>query len=798
MGRFDNRIFASFNTLFSRIINNTNATIVGPTTTLTGEFPQVVSFERLYEYYNGWPQIKRSMDMIHQKFMGSGIKITSNNEEFNDFIKRWWQITNANSKWSMFFLSAFITGNGLMERQFAPDVQGAGGMVLANIEQVPMQTIFNIYRDQFGNDLKMVQSIDGIFKEIDPQYYIRMTINNPDRQAFGKSEFYSVAAPRKITNVVDPMTQQPQNPDRVTQGILDAEAELVDAQVEIKKIVARPKIFGYFPGMPADQLQQMEKEMSDPNNKKYFWAMSKKGEIAEAQISDVGKFDKYQEDLNDLISLAGGFPEKIITNPGGFSYASSITPMDNIDEKMALMRIEGAELIMDGLLRPLAMSFGFDGFDTFDVQVLFMPSIRKLKFEEVLQIPDELVPILEKREFLKDLEIPLNDELFEKSKEEAMQLALAQQPVAEPTDDKKPEDSSAPKITTPPGGETPEKSPVQKDAPTPGMGSAEYLMRNPKMFETYIQGLVAQQMNQERLLSSPVAPSPEDSINNTTSDRDPNAKVPDEDKELSLKDKLPNSPQPPTDIVATAPSQDEPPKVTDPTVVDLLQTENPPSTQTPSNNEPVQQGTIDPEAIPAPNSTEEPKGPGDVGTFLPDETGYGDNPDLAEANPGQGTQNVNQGSVPQKGQGIGPIRPTIVTEPPEVTTEPEETLEPGQFFFTKGDKPNETPNDAHPNVMNEEPIVEEPPDKSQLVGDIPPAFTGGLPPVGLGDNPEESDSRGLTLPITPAESPSNIPDNPNQQDPKKNLKRQQNQKVTKKKQTKEKKIKRHGKERTKK
>ena len=92
MGFFDNRIFASFNTLFSRVVNNSNATIVGPTTTLTGEFPQEVSFERLYEYYYGWPQIKRSVDVQHQKFMGSGIKITSNNPEFNDFIERWWKI----------------------------------------------------------------------------------------------------------------------------------------------------------------------------------------------------------------------------------------------------------------------------------------------------------------------------------------------------------------------------------------------------------------------------------------------------------------------------------------------------------------------------------------------------------------------------------------------------------------------------------------------------------------------------------------------------------------------------------
>lgn len=377
-----NRIFASFNTLFSRIVNKPNASILGPTKTLTGEFPDQVSFERLYEFYNGWPQIKRSIDVEHQKFIGAGIKVTSNDERFNNFVKMWWETVNADRKLSEFFLSAMITGNGLMERQFTEDGK------LGNIEHIPMQTIFRIFRDQFGNDLKLVQVVDGVFKEIDPQYYMRWALNNPDRQAFGKSEFFSLAAPRRITARVDPMTGEPSNPERTMISLLDAQAKLQNAEVQIKDKMAKPRVFASFPGMPSDQLQKLEAELDDPNSDKYIWAFNKEAKMAEAQINPATKFDRYGENVDNMISLGSGFPEKIITNPGGFSFASSQTPMDVIDQHTGTLQVEASELIVDQLLRPLADTWGFDHFDDMEVVVTFMPSIRRLRMEEILAFPD--------------------------------------------------------------------------------------------------------------------------------------------------------------------------------------------------------------------------------------------------------------------------------------------------------------------------------------------------------------------------------------------------------------------------
>ena len=60
-------------------------------------------------------------------------------------------------------------------------------------------------------------------------------INNPDRQAFGKSEFHSLASPRPVTAKVDAVTGEAINPDRTLRPLLDAQAILQNSEVEIKE-----------------------------------------------------------------------------------------------------------------------------------------------------------------------------------------------------------------------------------------------------------------------------------------------------------------------------------------------------------------------------------------------------------------------------------------------------------------------------------------------------------------------------------------------------------------------------------
>ena len=487
-------LFQSFNSFLNIILRKKNAVVVGPHKQLVGEFPEDVTFQRYYEYYAGWDQIKRSIDTQHQKFMGSGIKITSNNEKFDKFVKEWWEITNAEKKFSDFFLSTFITGNGIMERQYTDEGK------IGNIEHIPMTTIFKIFRDSWGNEIKLQQIVDGVFMDLDPKYYIHWTINNPDRQAFGKSEFHTLAAPRRITQKVDPSSGQAINPDRTMTSLLDAQAKLQNAEVEIKDKMSKPRIFASFPGMPQDQLAKLEGELSDQNTDKFIWAFNKEASMAEANISGATKFDRYGENIDQHIDLGTGFGSKVVTNPGSFGYASTQSTIDVLDQRMMSLQAVASELIKDSLLRPLAETWGFKDFDDYDVQIMFVPTVRRLTMEEVIQLPDVAVSPDEKRSLLKDLQIPLDDTSF--SEFQKKQQAQQQETPKLPAQANVPHDiiDNFPRPEAEDQIPRPIRNNVSKDYEK--IDLVEAVLSNPSRFDDYVARLVEKKI-QERMEAPP-------------------------------------------------------------------------------------------------------------------------------------------------------------------------------------------------------------------------------------------------------------------------------------------------------
>jgi len=408
------KIFQTFNSLLGSIVRKKNATIVGPSKQLVGEFPQV-TFERLFEFYQHWDQIKRSVDTSHQKLVGAGIEIKSNNEYFNVFIEKWWNEVNAGKKFSEFFLSGLITGNAIMEIQYTSDGR------VGNIEHIPMQTIFRIFRDQFANELKLVQIVDGVFKELDPEFFMHWIINNPDRQAFGKSEFFSVASPRPVASKVDRFTGQPVNPDRNLRSLLDAQAILQNAEVEIKEKMGKPRLLVSAPGMPRDQMDQVQAEMADPLTEQYIWIFDKPIDSKELQIQAQSRFDDYGDNVDAHIDIATGFASKVISNPSGFSYSGSQTPLDVLDQRMIDMQKDASELLIDGVLKPLAESWGFTEFEEMEVELTFTPNVKRLTMEDVRGLDPESVAPKEKREMYKKLNIPLDDQLYDEYQNEIKQ-----------------------------------------------------------------------------------------------------------------------------------------------------------------------------------------------------------------------------------------------------------------------------------------------------------------------------------------------------------------------------------------
>ena len=454
------------------------------------------------------------MDTVHQKFMGAGIEIKSNNEAFNTFIKKWWDVANAEKKMGEFFYSVFITGNGILEKQYTEDDR------LGNVEHIPMQTIYRVFRDQYGVELKLVQIVDGVFKELDPQFFIHWMINNPDRQAFGKSEFFSLASPRPVASKVDPMTGEAINPDRVLRPLLDSQAVLQNAEVEIKQKMAKPRVLVSAVGMPRDQMQKIQLEMSDESNDQYIWMFDKPIESKELSIQGSPKFDTYGQNVEDHIDIGTGFASKVVSNPQGFSYSSSQTPFDVLDQRMVDMQSQASEMIKDKLIKPIAESWGFKDFEEMEVEVSFMPSVRRLSMEDIQKLPSDAVSPEEKRELLKKLHIPLDDTLWDEFQSEAKEQKREQaeqnfgqggappqegldqfggMPIESPTSETSPTDTGSPPISKP----MPDS---EKDRPTPPRTDTQESFNPTKGdYEKWFKEAVAESLSNERIPLPPSA-----------------------------------------------------------------------------------------------------------------------------------------------------------------------------------------------------------------------------------------------------------------------------------------------------
>ena len=509
------KIFQTFNSLLGGIVRKRNATIVGPSKQLVGEFPEV-DFERLYQYYHHWDQIKTAVDVMHQKFRGSEISIKSNNEYFNVFIEKWWDVANAEKKWSQYIYSLLITGSAIMELQYTPDGR------IGNIEQIPMQTIYRMFRDQFGNELKLVQIVDGVFKELDPEFFIHHSINNPDRQAFGKSMFHTLASPRPITGTVDPITGDAINADRNTMSLLDAQAVLQNAEIEIKKKMAKPRLVVSANGMPREQMEQIQSEMADENTDQYIWIFDKPVSSAELQIQGSDKFGKYGENVDAHIDIGTVFASSVITKPQGFSYSGGQTPLDVLDQRMIDLQSDLSEIMRDRLIKPLAESWGFKEFDLMEVKITFTPIVKRLTMEDIRGLDPEAVSAKEKRELYKKLNIQLDDNIWEEAQNEQKEQQAGANPfggmggmppngqppvdpetpalptVSNPTDESGKSDAG---VTQPSVGEpkTGVKDDFTIDAPKPDKSSPPKLAQRKPNGEVFVDKMIKQIANESTL-----------------------------------------------------------------------------------------------------------------------------------------------------------------------------------------------------------------------------------------------------------------------------------------------------------
>jgi len=461
--------FNSLGTIFSGLLGGdtrkqNNAVIVPPNQVFTGEFPKIVPKEIFYEKYHSWPQIKSSVNSAVKKIIGSDIEVTSQDEEFTEFLQEWCRITSFKKKLKLFVMDTIITGDGFLENQFTDNLE------LGNIEQIPTKTFFKIHRDIHGQVLKYTQNVDGILNDLDPEYIIHWAINNPDNEAFGKSEFYSVAAPRPLVGKTDPTTGEEINPTRFVAPVLDMQARNLHAEMEFKEKMAKGRIIIKAKDIPEEQLKQLKTEMNDPSSEKTFWAFNVQDKeditVEEASISSSSKLDRYTDNMNREVDLATDVSSKISTDPGSFSFASSQTPLQEQAELTASRQAEIKELIEERIFRVLADQAGKD-FDEVKPELVFKPFIKKVDLEQLNNIDPNRISDQEYRDAIRDV-ITLNDEEFEKQKEEKKQFAQKIQ--SSQKDEMQPQEIESQRPTT-------------------------ELLRNPKLFDNYVKTLVSNEVN---------------------------------------------------------------------------------------------------------------------------------------------------------------------------------------------------------------------------------------------------------------------------------------------------------------
>jgi ppGpp synthetase/RelA/SpoT-type nucleotidyltranferase len=185
--------------------------------------------------------------------------------------------------------------------------------------------------------------------------------------------------------------------------------------------MGKPRLLVSAPGMPRDQMNQVQAEMADPNTDQYIWIFDKPVDSKELQIQAQSRFDDYGDNVDAHIDIAMGFASKVISNPSGFSYSGSQTPFDVLDQRMTDMQKDASELLVDNLLKPLAESWGFKEFEEMEVEITFTPNVKRLTMEDIRGLDPESVAPKEKRKMYEKLNIPLDDTLYDEYQNELKQ-----------------------------------------------------------------------------------------------------------------------------------------------------------------------------------------------------------------------------------------------------------------------------------------------------------------------------------------------------------------------------------------
>lgn len=460
------RLFQNTINYFSKFSNN--ASIVSRAKQYSGEWSKELPYSRYYEYYHQTPSVKRNINSIHKRWMGSLIEVTSQNPQFDFLFERWNAVTNFIPKLKVFALDTLITGTGVMEKQYM-------GSTFANIEHIPTKTIWKIYRDEFAEKLSIWQMIDGDIKELSPDNMAVFTINNPENDAVGKSALYALAVPQRVAGKLDELGN-PINPERYLPSILDTKMRLNYAHMEIAEKQAKSRFFVSIEGMKdKDRQQQIEKDLENEASSKYITVTDGKVTAVPIQFSKDVANERYLEDIDKQINQGSGFPGDVIDKGGEMGFASAQVPIQDLSMNIEDMQNDLSAFVQNEIFTILCDQWNMD-YNTVQPKLIFNTFVEKVTFEQTLdlmKIPNVKLTDTEQRnlmrQFLPGME---DDKSWEEFKQETEQKQLEQVQAGKPENQNPRPD-------------------IEKERPKPDKTIENHpLFKNPKAFEEYIHSSV--------------------------------------------------------------------------------------------------------------------------------------------------------------------------------------------------------------------------------------------------------------------------------------------------------------------
>jgi hypothetical protein len=386
--------------------------VVEPRIFSRGETPELVTFDKLFDYHDFTPQVQIARASYSDLITGTKIQINSDDEDAKITLEEWNRKNNFFEKFRGLVDTTLICGNGLLEK--------LDEFTLEDVAEVNMRSIISKKRDTVGNVQYYEQQLEGgtVSKigEGRQEQFIEFNLTNYGRMAWGRSLFYSLAVPRTIG------TGQSA---RRTRPLIEQLWAMEDAMTAIINNHAYPLVSLTYEGANKEQLEK-EAEKIRKFKAGDKWVQSRKPEIDIFETQGNSKYTDYVEHIRKAIELGVQFPSDIMT--GDFtSRASSETTENIVLKRVRAFQNYMATKLQRELYEPLLMLAGFDDMTKVNLSISFETQnvIELLPQEVLLRVQGGLWTHEEGREWDKD---NLGADLFDdaNAKQQALDRAKLQ------------------------------------------------------------------------------------------------------------------------------------------------------------------------------------------------------------------------------------------------------------------------------------------------------------------------------------------------------------------------------------